>query len=574
MLAGQSGRGNLVYETEDKTLIDIAPEYVVPLYARPNDRYASAYDVNLGPYRKIYPPEQVVSISLPYSGGPMAGANPMAPLQDDFRIDYYYKRHIGRYFKNGALPSVALESDQELSPEQAEQIRLRWTKLHGGDNGGGTAVLGLGAKVHDVTPTIDKLVSDLLSKTPRETILAVFGCPPVLAGIFEYANYANSKEQIKIFWQHTILPLQRIVLGAINTQLVEYWWPGLRVAADVTQITALQEDENEKATRLANLKKSGVITPNEAREKLGWEPIVGGDELQQAPVSAFSQDQPAKSAKQELDEPSDIFIRSRRGDARLMVWKSHEATVLRYEKQMQKLMRGFFDEQLDRVLDGLKTIATPKGDVIASLLYANLYKLGASDDASKIFDKQKENEALRKKVSPFMELVAKKSGQAAIDQIGLDLEFNVNNPRVQTMLNEFSNRIVGINDKSYEDVRAILQEAYDNGWSIKEIQNSLEDKFSEFSADRSKRIAITEMNGAVNGASIEGYREAGVEKKEWLTAPGAKYPRHELIEGLDGQIVGIDEAFIVDGEPLMYPGSPDGSAGNVINCHCTIIAVV
>ncbi len=39
----------------------------------------------------------------------------------------------------------------------------------------------------------------------------------------------------------------------------------------------------------------------------------------------------------------------------------------------------------------------------------------------------------------------------------------------------------------------------------------------------------------------------------------------------DGQEVGMDEPFDVGGEQLMYPGDPAGSAGNVINCRCTVI---
>ena len=30
----------------------------------------------------------------------------------------------------------------------------------------------------------------------------------------------------------------------------------------------------------------------------------------------------------------------------------------------------------------------------------------------------------------------------------------------------------------------------------------------------------------------------------------------------------MDEPFEVDGEQLMYPGDPAGSAGNIINCQC------
>jgi hypothetical protein len=36
----------------------------------------------------------------------------------------------------------------------------------------------------------------------------------------------------------------------------------------------------------------------------------------------------------------------------------------------------------------------------------------------------------------------------------------------------------------------------------------------------------------------------------------------------DGQEVALNEAFIVGGEPLMYPGDPSGSDWNTINCRC------
>ena len=32
--------------------------------------------------------------------------------------------------------------------------------------------------------------------------------------------------------------------------------------------------------------------------------------------------------------------------------------------------------------------------------------------------------------------------------------------------------------------------------------------------------------------------------------------------------IALDAAFIVDGEALQYPGDPNGSSGNVINCLC------
>lgn len=38
----------------------------------------------------------------------------------------------------------------------------------------------------------------------------------------------------------------------------------------------------------------------------------------------------------------------------------------------------------------------------------------------------------------------------------------------------------------------------------------------------------------------------------------------------DGQEAQLDRPFVVDGEELMYPGDPNGSASNTINCRCWI----
>jgi hypothetical protein len=55
-------------------------------------------------------------------------------------------------------------------------------------------------------------------------------------------------------------------------------------------------------------------------------------------------------------------------------------------------------------------------------------------------------------------------------------------------------------------------------------------------------------------------------KKEWLAILDSKTrPAHVRA---DGQQVGLNEPYIVDGESLRFPRDPLGSAKNVINCRC------
>ena len=72
------------------------------------------------------------------------------------------------------------------------------------------------------------------------------------------------------------------------------------------------------------------------------------------------------------------------------------------------------------------------------------------------------------------------------------------------------------------------------------------------------------MIGAYLGAEVVGFTA----KKEWnAVLDNRTRDAHRIA---DGQVVDIDEDFIVDGEPLMYPGDDSrASIGNTINCRCS-----
>jgi hypothetical protein len=88
-------------------------------------------------------------------------------------------------------------------------------------------------------------------------------------------------------------------------------------------------------------------------------------------------------------------------------------------------------------------------------------------------------------------------------------------------------------------------------------------------------IARTELARAANGGSLAATQivakvTGSQYVKRWETAPGAKYPRHEDYPELDGQTVALDGTFTVGQDQLQFPGDPNGSAEEVINCRCAM----
>lgn len=101
------------------------------------------------------------------------------------------------------------------------------------------------------------------------------------------------------------------------------------------------------------------------------------------------------------------------------------------------------------------------------------------------------------------------------------------------------------------------------------------DNLDSFEHYRARRIARTETISASNAATLEGWRQSEViGGKQWLCAMTEN--SREAHKQANGQIVPLDEPFIVGGEKLMHPGdsSLGASAGNVINCRCTMKSVL
>jgi HK97 family phage portal protein len=171
---------------------------------------------------------------------------------------------------NAARPSGALsvgEGDGALAAEQYERLRDE-LELHfaGAGNAGRPLLLegGLKWQAMSLTPADMDFVA-LKAAAAREIALA-FGVPPMLLGLPGDSTYANYREANRALWRLTVLPLAGRLLGAIAAALGA-WWPGLRLATDVDQVTALAEDRE----RLwAQVTAADFLTREEKREMLGF----------------------------------------------------------------------------------------------------------------------------------------------------------------------------------------------------------------------------------------------------------------------------------------------------------------
>jgi HK97 family phage portal protein len=112
-------------------------------------------------------------------------------------------------------------------------------------------------------------------KEAAKLIASAYGVPLPL--IDNDASTFNNIEQAKErFYTDTILPLFREFLTQLGAWLLPFYGEGLRFQVNEDKIGALESVRGRLFDRMVNAVNAGILTTDEAREAIGYEPL--GDE--------------------------------------------------------------------------------------------------------------------------------------------------------------------------------------------------------------------------------------------------------------------------------------------------------
>ena len=96
-----------------------------------------------------------------------------------------------------------------------------------------------------------------------------------------------------------------------------------------------------------------------------------------------------------------------------------------------------------------------------------------------------------------------------------------------------------------------------------------EEAIGEKSDRRRKRVALTQIHQTAMAAATFIATRSGATAKKWVALLDEK--TRAAHRAANGQKVTIDRAFRVAGEILRFPGDPNGSPSNIINCRCIVL---
>lgn len=129
------------------------------------------------------PARDVLHVRLHTPRHPLKGESPICAAALELQLSGAALAQQITFYLNQARPSFMLETEQQLTAPQTEELRKRWQEQTTGENAGGTPILAWGLKAKPVTtPAGDARLADLLKMSDQNVALA-FRMPLQILGI-------------------------------------------------------------------------------------------------------------------------------------------------------------------------------------------------------------------------------------------------------------------------------------------------------------------------------------------------------------------------------------------------------
>jgi len=244
-----------------------------------------------------YSPNEIIHVKENSFHDIYRGVSRLKPAIRTMELMASMRRFQDNFFKNGAVPGLVLKSPNTLSEKIKERMIQSWISRYRPDAGGRRPlILDGGVEIDKITNVNFKELDFQSAIAENEKIiLKALGIPPIM---LDSGNNANIRPNMRLYYLETVLPIVRKLNFAVSRFF------GFTVTEDVSDIPALQPELRDQSQYYSSLVNTGIISPNEARYKLGFDPVEGYDALRVPANIAGSAANPDEGGRPVEDEDS------------------------------------------------------------------------------------------------------------------------------------------------------------------------------------------------------------------------------------------------------------------------------
>lgn len=513
---------------------------------------------------------------------PYRGASWLQDVIDEADLNAASLEFDKGYVERGMHTDIAIGVAETVTDEQIQAAHEKMRARYQGVRNMHDPIIIKGA--NSITP-LTMTARDLQTVEKQEyllqTLLGASGVPESMVKLND-ANLASANVGYSVqYLDGTIRPRTNDYAEQISELLL----PLFDLDPDVYRFVyddPVPENRQQAITDLSTLTDKGIITGNEAREELGYERLPELDVLRfngqslealdrapepqgfggMFPVTGLGGSVPISkqlSASASNEQKSvtirDIVAKVYADDR----WASpcdhihtkdddddfRTAKIRRLEKELADAIEGNLRDLHQRMVEGDET---------------------TEDDVQTLAD--------------LMEPILKEFYGRGLGEVLPSFEAEGFSDQALRELRARTLQLAGdITQTTLDKTRQALEIGLENGDSISDIAKSLDD----ISKSRAETIARTEVQTAVQGGKLAGFKELGVEGKVWQLAPGNCPLCEKLVQAHEGKggktkAIGLNEPFWPGGVPIVgADGRSFTPRGPVLtpplhpNCRCNLL---
>lgn len=224
---------------------------------------------------EILPPSEVMHIPLTVLPGGLKGLSPIECARRGLGLSIATEEFGAQWFGDGATPSSVLQSDQEVSDDEARRTLARWIASHGGRRR--PAFLGGGLKWEQIQISPNESQFLETRKMNTAAVARIWRIPPHMIGdIAEHASQGGGKgieDQAIGYVVHTLGAYTTRIERALSSKKISP--AGQYARFNVGAL--LRGDTVNRYTSYAIARQWGWLSVNDIRRLEDMLPIEGGD---------------------------------------------------------------------------------------------------------------------------------------------------------------------------------------------------------------------------------------------------------------------------------------------------------
>lgn len=240
--------------------------------------------------------DDVLHLRAPGSDG-LWGLSPIRQAREALGLMKAMERTGGRLYANAGVPKLAFVHPGNLSPAAVQSISESYQEKHAGaQNAGKPLVLGEGMKIERINQSLEDQMWQQAREFSIQEVSRLFGVPVTYLADHSRATFASIVELTRTYWDGCLAHWTAVWAEEVRRKLLS---PGEFLMWDTRDL--LKGSFADQVSSLRSAVEVGLLTQNEARERLGLNPVEGGDEVLR-PANTLIEEEEEEEFEEEEDD--------------------------------------------------------------------------------------------------------------------------------------------------------------------------------------------------------------------------------------------------------------------------------